>query len=897
MVDKLVRPSPDKLLEQLKADEARKRRGKLKIFLGYAAGVGKTYAMLEAAQRQKSETDLVIAYVETHGRAETEALLSGLEVIPRKQVQYRGLAVDEMDLDAVLARRPKLALVDELAHTNTPGLRHPKRYQDVEELLEAGIDVYVTLNIQHLESLRESVAQITGVWVRETVPDSVIDEADEIELIDLPPDDLLQRLKEGKVYISEQISHAVANFFRKGNLSALREYSMRISADHIDTQVREYMSAHTIHGPWPTAERLLVCVTPGRWGSRIIHTARSLALQLNAEWTAIHVETPGSIDNSPEQQEQLTNLIRLAEKLGARVEILQGLSVANTILEYAYKNNITKIILGKPRDIHLRNILSRSVANQVVRRSKYVDVYIVSGKGQPLEQNVLPVKQLPVQWLGYLLSIALVSCTTLIGSMVHPFFHPVNVVMLYLLSIVISAIYFGFGPSILTSVLSLLAFDIFFIPPYFTFATSETYYLFTFAVLLAVGVVISYLTSRIRSQSEAAQRRENETATLYSLSKQLSVSIGLKPTLKTIIDSAKDQFKQNAVVFLPGKQKKEILDAYPEKSGIIQGENENAVAVWTYQHQKAAGYGTDTLPDASALYLPLSTAHGGIGVLALWPLDTENQLTVQQDRLLKAFADLASMAIERAQLAEAANDARVLEASQKLQTALLNSISHDLRTPLVSIIGVLSSLREESITLDNDAKNNLIQVALEEAERLNHLITNLLDVSRIEAGALKLSRQPADMQDIVGAALEQISSRYNTKKINVDMPDGLPLIPVDTSLIIQVLVNLLDNALKYSGADSIVDIAALQTAGEVQVEISDRGTGIPEQDLQHVFDKFYRVQSPDNVSGTGLGLSICRGIVEAHGGTISAENRPGGGTIIRIKLPVVSNSPERGRVK
>ncbi len=890
MSDSNIRPNPDRLLANIKAAEESTGRGILKIFLGYAAGVGKTYTMLEEAQRIKSSTDIVIAYVETHGRVETDALLDGLVIIPRKIVRHRGLTISEMDLDAVIARHPKLALVDELAHTNAPGSRHPKRYQDVEELLESGIDVFTTLNIQHLESLHDTIAQITGVWVRETIPDSVIDKANEIKLIDVTPDDLLQRLKEGKVYISEHIAQAISNFFRKGNLSALRELSMRVAADRIDNQVKDYMSAHTIRGPWPASERLLVCITPGRWGNRMIHAARILASQLNAGWTAVHVETPGSNGLSPDQQEQLTSLMRLAEKLGAEVEILQGLSVSKTILDYSYKNNITKIILGKPRDVHLRNILSRSVANQIVRHSKYIDVYIVSGKGQTVERSALPMSTPSNRWLGYLISLGLVGISTLIGYIVHPFFNPTNIIMLYLLSIVVSSVYFGLGPSILASVIGVLAFDFFFVPPFMSFEVSHIQYLFTFLVLLAVGIIISYLTSRIRSQSEASLSRENETSTLYSLSKYLANNIGLQATITSVVDSAKERFGQNAVVFLPDKQGEQTLKPYYINPAISLDENEIAVATWAFQHQRTAGNMTDTLPDAMALYLPLSTANGVIGILALWPIEPENKLTVQQDRLLKAFADLASMAIERAQLAEAVNNAQILEASQRLQTALLNSISHDLRTPLVSIIGVLSSLQEKGVNLDDNAKFNLIQVAYEEAERLNHLITNLLDVSKLEAGALKLTKRPADVQDLIGAALEQITNRYHDRLIDDKVPDGLPLIPVDFSLIVQVLVNVLDNAIKYSPRDSSIDIDAFKLNDEIQIQVADRGVGIPPDDLTHVFDKFYRVQRPDNVTGTGLGLSICKGIVEAHGGTIAAENRKGGGTVIRIKLPLSSIS-------
>jgi two-component system, OmpR family, sensor histidine kinase KdpD len=883
--DQYYRPNPDELLAHINKEEARTYRGKLKIFLGYAAGVGKTYAMLESAQRLKKDIDIVIAYAETHGRNETEALLDGLEIVPRKKLEYRGVTLSEMDIDAVLTRHPKIALMDELAHTNAPGSRHPKRYMDMEELLEAGIDVFATLNIQHLESLRDSVARITGVWVRETIPDSVIDKADEIELVDLPPDDLLQRLREGKVYISEQIAQAVTNFFRKGNLSALREFSMRTAADHIEGEVNDYMKSHTISGPWPIAEHLLVCISPRRLGDRIIRAARNLSSQLNASWTAIYVATPGT-SLSSEEQERLTRLMTLAEKLGAKTEILQGLSVAGSILEYANQHNITKIVLGKPERVRLRNILSSSVANQIVRGSKFIDIYIVGGKGQSLEQTILPQKKPEIPWRGYIISLGMVFLATVFGYVIHPFVEPVNALMLYLLSVVISAVYFGLGPSIITSVCGLLAFDFFLVPPYFSLRVSDVQYLFTFIALLSVGIIISYLASRMRRQSELALGREKETSTLYSLNKDLSSTININETMKSITEIAGDQFGQHALVFLPDSQNANNLKPFSASKEPIFDENDIAVAAWTFEHQKPAGRNTDTLPDTKALYLPLSTVHGRVGVLALSPIESEFHFATQQDRLLNAFADLAAMSIERVQLSAAANTAQILDASHKLQTALLNSISHDLRTPLVSIIGVLSSLQEGGIDLDDTAKNNLVQVASEESARLNRLITNLLDVSKIEAGALKLSVQPSDMQEIIGAAMEQISSRYKDRDIKIQIPSDLPLIPLDSGLMVQVMFNILENAIKYSDPQAPIQVVVKFIDQNMKIEIYDRGIGIPTQDLARVFDKFYRVQRPDNITGTGLGLSICKGIVEAHGGTIVAENRSGGGTVIIVNLPL-----------
>ncbi len=887
MAEKSSGPNPDEVLARIKAEAKQPKRGKLKIFLGYAAGVGKTYTMLESARQLRKDVDLVVAYVETHGRPETEALLEGLEIIPRREVGYRGVTLTEMDLDAVLARRPQLALVDELAHTNAPDSRHPKRYQDVEELLEAGIDVYTTLNVQHIESLQSTVAQMSGVWVHETVPDTVVDNAAEIELVDLPPEDLLKRLKEGKVYVPQQITRAATNFFREGNLIALRELSMRTAAQRVDEQMRAHMETRAIPGPWPTVERILVCVRPGPQGNRLVHSAYRLASRLGAEWFAIYVETPDSAQLSPDRQDRLMNMLRLAEQLGGKAATVQGRSVGAAIAEYASKNNITKILVGKPDDRRWWNLPGRSVASQIIRQTEHIDVYIVGGNREVRpKREETAARQLSHRWWRYLLGLALVGLSTLLGLAMRPHFSPTTIVMIYLLSVVVSALYLGLGPSILVSVLGVLVFDFFLIPPYLTFAVTDTQYVFTFIVLLGIGIVVSYLTSRVRRQTRVARHRESATATLYALSRNLTTTMELEATVQAIISSARETFGRDAAIFLPDDQNKEILKHHAENPNLVIDKNEVAAAVWSFQHRKRAGQSTDTLPNAKALYLPLNTASGVVGVMALWVSDTTSQLTIEQTRLLEAFADLAAVAIERTQLAEEARNAQILAATEKLQTALLNSISHDLRTPLVSIIGVLTSLREEGMGLDDAARTNLIQVATEEAERLNHLITNLLDVSRIEAGAIRISRQSSDVQDIIGVALEQLGSRSGSHPINIDISSALPFVSVDFGLIVQALVNIMDNALKYSPPDSPIEISGRQVAQQVEIEVADLGAGIPPEDLQHVFDKFYRVHRPDNVTGTGLGLSISKGIIEAHGGHIVAGNRPGGGTIIRLTLPV-----------
>jgi two-component system sensor histidine kinase KdpD len=891
MAEEYVRPNPDELLARVKAEEEQKKRGKLKIFLGYAPGVGKTYTMLEATRLRMKDTDVVAACVETHGRVDTEALMKGLEVIPRRQTEYRSIKLSEMDLDAVLKRHPQLALVDELAHENAPGSRHSKRYQDVEELLGAGIDVYTTLNVQHLESGRNVVAQITGVWVRETVPDSFVDSATEIELVDLPPDELIKRLKEGKVYVPEQIARATEEFFRKGNLTALRELTMRTAARHIDEQTLDYLKTHGLPGPWPSGERVLLVIYPGSWGTRLVRNTRRLAYGLGAEWTAIYVETPNSAKLSAEQHDRIEDSLGLAQHLGAKTVTIQRDSIANGVIEYAQKNNITKIVVAKPTMGIWQTMTGRSVVNQIIRQSEDIDVHLVRGGREHLKRGRQNRVISSPNWRGSLQGLGLVALATLLGKLLPDFFDPTNMIMVYLLCVVATAFFWGFGPSILASFLSVLAFDFLFIPPFLTFTVYDTKYVFTFIVLLLVGLAISYLMRRIRQHTEIVAGRERQMAALYAMGRELATSNDLESYIHVIIKRAQETFGHDAIIFLPDVKNKETLKPYAEDPNITVDENELAAALWSFQHQGMAGPGTDTLPNAKARYVPLVTALGTVGVIALSMTDTDSKLTIEQERLLQAYADLAAVALESILLGEEAHNAQVLRNTEKLQTALLNAVSHDLRTPLVSVIGALSSLQEEGMNLDDATKKNLVGVAREEAERLNHLISNLLDVSRIEAGAIKISRQPSDVQDLVGTALEQMGGRARSRQIDIDIPAGLPLVPVDFGLIVQTLVNILDNALKYSPAGSPIDIKGRRVGDEVHIEIADRGVGIPLQDLSHIFDKFYRLQRPDGVAGTGLGLSICKGIVEAHGGRIEAENRSGGGTIIRLILLITE--PER----
>ncbi len=878
----ISRPDPDELLKNLQSEET--KRGRLKIFLGYAAGVGKTYAMLEAAhQRKEQGVDVVVGYVEPHKRAETEEMLAGLDVLPRKQFEYHGVTLSELNVDVVLRRRPRLVLVDEFAHTNTPGSRHSKRYQDVEEILDAGIDVYTTLNIQHLESLNDVVSQVTGVVVRETIPDRVIDEASEIEVIDLPPDELLTRLQEGKVYVPEQAARAIRKFFRKGNLTALREIALRRAAKRVDNQMRSYMQTRAILGPWAAADRLLVCISPSPLAEKLVRNTRRLADDLNAEWFAVYVEIASKPENNSANRERIGRTLQLAEQLGAKILTLAGQSIHEAVLDFARKNNITKVVVGKPIKPRWQEILQGSIVDQLVYASGDIDIYVVSAEIEP-KKTIVPAPLQPHRPLGrYLISLGLIAVSTLLSLIIRGRLEPTNLVMLYLTSVVISAIFLGRGPSLLAAVMAVLSFDFFLIPPYYTFVVDDTQYIITFIALFIVGLVVSSLTVRVREQAEAAIQREKQTSALYNLGRDLTSAKDLKSITEIIISHISQAFDRDVAIFLPEDKRLRVFASSP---GYYPDENELAVAVWSFEHDQPAGRGTDTLPAASLRCQPLKTSKGIVGVLGIHPKDMKGFLTPEQRQTLNAFTHQAALAIERASLVEQARQAELLQATEKLQTALLNSISHDLRTPLVAITGALTSLDEQAEGLNDEYRRSLVGTAREEADRLNRLVGNLLSMTRIESGAIKLRLEPGDIQDVIGTSLEQLGKRVEDHRIKVNVPDDFPLIPMDFTLIVQVAVNLLENAVKYSSKGSLIEVSAFRLDDRVRLEIADRGVGIPQDDLARVFDKFYRVQRPESVSGTGLGLSISKGIVEAHHGNISALNRENGGTSIVVELPL-----------
>ncbi|MCS6305562.1 MAG: sensor histidine kinase KdpD [Nitrospira sp.] len=882
------RPDPDALLKRVQADEARRVEGKLKIFFGANPGVGKTYAMLEAAHQQRHDgVDIVIGIVETHGRVETQALVNGLEEVPRRAVEYRGTVLQEFDLDAALARCPTIILIDELAHSNASGLRHTKRWQDVLELLKAGITVYTTVNVQHIESLNDVVAQITGVRVRETVPDSVLERADDVELIDLPPDDLLQRLKDGKVYVPEQIQHAIHNFFAKGNLIALRELALRRTAERVDQQMEVYRRDHAVVRTWPAAETIMVCVNMKSRGPRLIRAARQMAADLHAKWIAVYVQLPRHLGLPQSERDRLVQTLRLAEQLGAETVTLSGENVAQELLNYARSRNATKIIVGKPVRSWWKEWVFGSVVSELVHQSGEIDIYVITGaagEGQPLVRRTLRSTGDPS---GYAYALAGVLIATAVDWLMFPYFATANLIMMYLIAVVAVAIGWGRGPSVAASVLSVATFDFFFAPPHFSFAVSDIQYLLTFGVMLAVALVISNLAVRLQQQAELARYRERRTGVLYAMSRDLAIHRGTGMLAQLAVKHLRNAFDAQVAVFLADADKRVQL----QRGELLFFEldpKETGVAQWVFDHNERAGLGTDTLPGASALYLPLVGSSGAIGVVAVRPQDLGLLLDPEQLHLLESLVNQVALAIERTRLSDEAQQAHVRAETERMRNAILSSVSHDLRTPLATISGAASSLAEDE--LNAAARKDLARSICREADRLDRLLKNLLDMMRIEAGAVQLSREWHPIDEVAGAALARLEGRLHDHTVNTSFPADLPLIFVDGVLLEQVMINLVENAVKYTPPGSTIDLSASADDHQVIVEVADRGVGIPSGEESRIFDKFYRDKTAGE-GGVGLGLTICRGIVEAHGGRIWAENRSGGGAIFRFTIPLPETQP------
>jgi len=883
------RPSPEALLEEAN----RERRGRLKIFLGSAPGVGKTFAMLEDGQARRREgVDMVVGVVETHGRRETEVLLEGLAIQPRRMIDYRGRAFAEMDVEALLARRPRLALVDELAHTNIPGSRHPKRWQDVEELLDAGVDVYSTLNVQHLESLNDVVERITGIAVRETLPDSVLHKADEIELIDLPPKELIRRLEEGKVYVPEQAQRAVSNFFSPGNLTALREMALRQAAERVDAQMLRYMRAHAIVGPWPARERILVCISEGAQALRLVRTAKRAAERRQVPWIAVYVETYRHQALSEADKDCISQALRLAEQLGAETTILQGDGIGAEILGFASNRNVTQIIVGRGRRRRWLPGRHSPVIRDLLARGEGFDVLVVAGEDErppPLVET--RPRRKPAPWSGFAAAIGAVAAATLVASPIYSTLPGANVSLAYLLGVLLVAIRFGLLPSIAASVLSFIVYNFVFTEPRFTFAMSDTQGILIMVFFLVVAVLVSKLAARVRTEVEASKRSARRMATLYEFTSRISAAASLDDVLWAVVHHVAATLHGRSLVLLPEDGRLVLKAGYPPEDTL--DEKSQAAADWAWSNGKPAGRGSATLPTTDWLFLPLRAGRNPVGVLGVQVEANQTLLSPEQSRLLDTLADQAAAAIDRTTLVAGIEKARVTAETERLRSAMLSSLSHDLRTPLVSILGASSSLASYDRTLKPAERMELIQTIQDEAERLNRFVQNLLDMTRIGAGALRPRTDWVDLRDVVGAALARAQKMLRDRPVKLEIDPELPLMCLDAVLMEQVFFNLIDNACKYSPEGTAIAIRAVRQRDSVQIAVCDLGPGIPEADRERVFDMFYRVQAGDKqAAGTGLGLAICRGVIEAHGGTVGARPGPDGhGTCIALVLPAGTPPP------
>jgi two-component system sensor histidine kinase KdpD len=886
------RRDPDELLAALEREQARARRGRLKVFFGASAGVGKTYAMLEAARAARAAgTDLVVGYVELHGRIETERLLEGLERLPFLEVRYRGTTRREFDLDSALRRKPATLLVDELAHSNLmegePRPRHAKRWQDIEELLDAGINVWTTVNVQHLESLRDVVAGITGVRQQETLPDRIFDEADEVELIDLPPDDLLDRLRSGRVYLPEQAATATERFFRKPNLLALRELALRRTADRVDAAARAYRS-DTGSRPSLARDRFLIAVAPDEQAEQLVRVGKRFADALDAEWLVVSVETPRHLRLGEKARNRRIEVLRLAESLGAQTVTLDGPDAAATLVEYAQLRAVTRIVVGEPKRKGWRALLGNSTAIELVRQGRGLDVSVIAhraGAGpRPGARHEAPAPK-PVRWRRYVAALAISALCTTLAAFMFPYFELTNLVMVYLLGATVAALRLGRGPASLVAVVNVAAFDFCFVPPRYTFAVSDFQYLVTFAVMLVVALVIATLVASVRAQTRVAGARERRTALLYAMSRELVATRTPEALARVAVRHVAESFGSEVVVLLPDAAGHLRHPRGPALPGSLRGAD-LSVAQWVHDHGHPAGLGTDTLPAATAQYLPLKDSRGTLGVLAVRPTQRRRLLLPEQQHLLETFAGQVGLAIERAHLAEEAEAARVAAETESLRNTLLSSISHDLRTPLAVIAGASSLLGDPGVSLDEGKRSQLAASIEAKAREMSELVSNVLELMRFESGEVRLRRDWQTIDDLVGTALGRHAEALRQHVVTVSVPPDLPPVEVDAPLLTQVLGNLLENAARHTPVGTAVHVTAAREGQLLRISVEDNGPGLPPGDPERLFAKFQRGRDEGNTGGAGLGLAICTAIVHAHGGSISAAQRPGGGARFSFTLPL-----------
>jgi two-component system sensor histidine kinase KdpD len=893
------RPDPDLLLAKVKRQELAARRGKLRIYFGSSAGVGKTYAMLIAARKLASEgRSVLVGVVETHGRAETAALLEGLEVLPPKSFEYRGRTLLEFDLDAALARHPQLILIDELAHSNVAGTRHPKRWQDVDELLAAGIDVFSTLNVQHLESLNDVVGGITNVRVWETVPDKVFDAADEVVLVDIPADELLARLKAGKVYVAQQAEHAAQHFFRKGNLMALRELALRRTADRIEGDVQAYRVDQSIESVWKTATALLTCVGPDAAAERVVRATARLAGQLNTEWHAIYVETPSLQRLAPARREKILANLNLAQQLGATTAVIASAEIAESIIAYARKHNLSKLVIGRDP---IRRLWpwQRSSGQKLAMLAPDIDLIEIGRAENGTQESgrestyVQPAADLEssnrrkAKRLRYLWAAITCVAVTLISMPLAAHFENSNIVAIFILAVVLVGVRLGRGPAAFAAVLNVCAFDFFFVPPRLSFAVSDVQYLLTFFIMLAVGLITGQLTAGLRFQARVASHREERAGSLYEFARDLSGAVQVEQVVKISDDSIQRTFRANAALLLPDASGRLIATMPNAGAGLAV---EIGTAQWAFDKGQPAGSGTDTLPGSEVLYIPLRAPTKARGVLAVKAHNRRLLRIPEQRQLLDTFAALIAIALERVHYVGLAQDALLKMESERLRNSLLAALSHDLRTPLTVLVGLAESLALTVPKLSNEQQETA-QAIQDEARRMSTMVSNLLDMARIESGEVTLNLQWQPLEEVVGAALEAARGMLQRHSVVVQLPRDLPLVKIDAVLIERVLVNLFENVSKYTPPGSTVTLSAQVRGDQLSVSVADNGPGLPAGREEAVFQKFTRGERESSTPGVGLGLAICRAIIESHQGKITASQRPGGGAIFTFTLPLGTPPP------
>lgn len=876
MVDS--RPNPEQLLQRAQKEEKQGNRGKLKIYLGAAPGVGKTHQMLQDAhEKRRQDLDVIVGIAESHGRKDIERLLHGFEILPRKAVLYRGKRCLEFDLDSALQRHPGIILVDEMAHTNAPGLRHEKRWQDIKELLERGIDVYTTLNVQHIESLKDDVTQIIQAPIRETVPDSMIESADTIELVDLPPEDLLKRLEEGKIYIPQQAEFAREHFFRKGNLIALRELALRTTAEQVGSDVLWYRQGEGIQKIWPVKDKILVCVGPKPEAQKLIRAAKQLANSLQAEWLAVYIDIPHLRSTAYERRRAIKNL-RLAELLGAETHILVGFDIVKEIVSFAREQNVTLIMIWKHILIRWQSWFRRNLADEIVRHSGEIDVYIITG--EPSESTVKK-KQIssPKPWKIYGITLGIVTLATLVNALLYPFLAASNLVMVYLLGVTIVALFGKIGPSTLASVLSVLAYDFFFISPFFSFAVADIEYFFTLVVMLIVTQIISHLTILMRHQAESARLTQRRTSALYTFSRQLTRTRGVDKLLQLGTQHIANAFNSKVMVLLPRKKNLAVRSGYPSQQKLDS--KEQGIAEWVYEMGQPAGLGTETLSFSNALYLPLLGSSGPIGVLRIQALNQE-LLAPEQRGLLESYINQMALALEVDYLHEKARKRELEVERDDARTSLLKSIFHDLCFPLKIVISTVNRLKKIEGKKVREIEENIDH----EIDKLNRLNNNLFQIIQLETQEIELKKNLSSLKKIIDSVIKHSKKSIHKRRIHIDIPETLPLVMIDSKLIQEVLLHLLDNAIKYSPPESPIHILVEATQEKIVVSIEDFGSGIIPQEKNKVFKKFYRGKQVISEHGLGLGLTICQKIITAHAGHIWVENIENKGASFRFSLPL-----------